>query len=116
MNLKGILRGVIFSYIIAAFILFLSAVVTYFNIIDERIAGIVTFGGAVIGVFIGALGAAKTAASKILINAMAVSLCFIILIIAAASMVNGSIELHPRTWALIGSTVAAGFAAALFAK
>ncbi|MCH5211384.1 MAG: TIGR04086 family membrane protein [Oscillospiraceae bacterium] len=116
MNLKGILRGVIFSYIIAAFVLFLSAVATYFNIIDERTAGIITFGGAIVGVFVGALGAAKTAEFKILINAMAVSLCFIILIIIAASAVNGSIELHTRTWALIGSAAAAGFAAALFAK
>ena len=116
MNIKGILRGVIFSYIIAAFILFLSAVFTYFNMIDEKIASIVVFGGAVIGVFIGALGAAKTAESKILVNAMIVSLFFIILIIAAASTVNGSVELHVRTWALIGSVAAAGFAAALFAK
>ena len=116
MNLKGILRGVIFSYAIVAFILFLSAAAAYFGMIDEKMAGIITFGGAVIGVFIGALGASKTAESKILINAMAVSMCFIILIIIAASAVNGSIEIHTRTWALIGSAVAAGFAAALFAK
>ncbi len=115
MNIKGILKGALFSYIIAAVFVLGVAAASYFNIIDQRLASVIVFGGVVISVFLGALGAAKAAQRKRLFNALAISVIFIITVIALAAVSNGSFVIHMRTAALIGSIFAAGIVAALFA-
>ncbi|MGN0163916.1 MAG: TIGR04086 family membrane protein [Candidatus Ornithomonoglobus sp.] len=116
MNIKGIIRGLFFALVITAVFLVAGAALTYFNIIDERTASIAAFAGAAAGVFIGALGATKTAENKILLNALFVSLLFCLLIFFGALGINGGFELHTRTLTLLGAVLAAGFLGAVFGK
>ena len=114
MNFKGIIRGALISYIFTAVILLGGAAVAYFDLIDERVAGIAVFAGAVIGVFIGALCAARRADGKKLFNALAVSVLFAAAVFAGAVWANGGAQIHTRAAVLLGSVGAAGIMGALF--
>lgn len=116
MNIKGIIKGLFFAVVITAVFLIAGAALTYFNLIDERATGIIAFAGAAAGVFIGALGAAKTAENKILLNALLVSLLFCLLIFLGTLGINGGFAPHTRTLALLGAVIAAGFLGAVFGK
>lgn len=116
MNIKGILKGSFLSFLIAAVFLIGGAALTYFNRTDERTASLIVFAGAVIGVFIGALGACKSAESKILLNALSVSLLFAALIVCGSLGINGGFAFHSRTIALLGSVMGAGVLGAMFGK
>lgn len=116
MSFKGIIRGTLFACIIAALIILLSAALTYFSVIDERTASIAVFAGAVGGVFIGALLAAKLSENKVLINALSVSIFFVIILIAASVAVNKGFHIHTRTYAILGSVFAAGILGAIFGR
>ncbi|MDD6763437.1 MAG: TIGR04086 family membrane protein [Clostridiales bacterium] len=116
MNIKGIIRGFFFALIISAALLVAGAALTYFNLIDERTASIIAFAGAAAGVFIGALGAAKTAENKILLNAMLVSLLFCILILFVTLGINGGFTLRTRSITMLSSIMASGFLGAMFGK
>lgn len=115
MNIRGIVRGVLFSYIIAAVFLFAAAAAVYFNLISERVAGVAVYVTMLFGVFFGALGAAKTAERKLLFNALSVSLVFALGVAAVAAMVNGGFVMTLRTALILCGTVGAGAAAAIFA-
>lgn len=116
MNIKGIARGFILSLMIITAILVGAAALAYFNIIDERAASVVVFCGAVLGVFCGALGAAKTAESRRLPNALAVGALFCLLIVAASVRLNGSFALHTRAAALLFAAMMSAFLGAVFGK
>ena len=116
MNLKSIIKGTALSVIFAVAILFIVAVLVYFNLLSEQSASIVVFGGAMIGIFIGSLGVAKASENKILINSLTVAFLFSLIIIITSLIINHGFELHTRTITLIGSTFAASFLGALFGK
>lgn len=115
MNIKGIVRGILFSYLIAAVFLFAAAAAVYFNLINERVASVAVFIAMLCGAFFGALGAARTAEKKLLFNALAVSLAFSVGITAAAAAVNGGFVMSLRTVMILCGSVGAGAAAAIFA-
>lgn len=116
MNVKGIIKGTLLSYIVTAVVLLGGAALVYFNVIEERAASIAVFAGVVIGVFIGAFGAAKAAEGKRLINAFAVGLGFAAVVFIAATAVNGAVGLSARAAALMGSVGAAAVVAAIFSR
>ena len=115
MNLRGIVRGALFSFIIAAVFLFAAAAAVYFGIVSERVAGVGVYVMMLFGVFFGALGAAKTAERKKLFNALAVSLVFALAAMAVAAIVNGAPVMTLRTALVLSGAVVAGAAAAIFA-
>lgn len=116
MNIKGIFKATLFSIILTAICLAGAAALTYFNVTDERNSSILFFSCIVISVFIGSLGAAKAAQSKLLLNAFAVSLLYIILIIILSVTINGGFSLTIRTLTLIGSVAGAGILGAIFGR
>lgn len=116
MNLKGILKGILCAYIITAVFVLVGAVLTYFNMLDERKISIGIYAGAALGVFLGAFGAAKTSESRILLNSLCVSLIFIAVLLAASFIINGGVALGARTVSVMGGALAAGFMGAVIGK
>lgn len=116
MNFKGIFKGSLLSYLTFTLCLFLSALLVYNNLISERNAGIIVFGGIVVGCFLGALGAAKASDSKILFNALMIGAIFSLTIIIASSAVNDGFVIHTKTMCIIISAFAASFFGAIFGK
>lgn len=116
MNIKGVFKGTVLELIIMLLFLLLSAVLVYFNIISTRVASIIVFAGAVIGVFVSSFGIARTSETKILVNAMSVGVLFCIILLICSAIINGELSFHTRTLFLIGSSLASSFIAALFGK
>lgn len=116
MNFKCVFKGSLLSFLTATVCLFLSAVLVCNNLISERNAGIVVFGGIVVGCFLGALGTAKASNSKILFNALMIGAIFSITLIIAAYAVNNGFVLHTKTLWVIISAFAASFFGAIFGK
>lgn len=116
MNLKGILKGTLCAYLITAVFVLAGAALTYFNLLDERRISIGIYAGTALGVFLGALGAAKTSESRILLNSLCVSLIFIAVLLGAAFILNGSAAIGARTVSVIGGALAAGFMGAVIGK
>ena len=116
MNIKGIFKGTLISYLITALVLSILSILTYLNILSERNASIILFAAAVISVFIGALGCSKASGEKVLLNALSVSVLFCIVLLVISVTVNGGIIFHPRNLSLLGSVFAAGLMGALFGK
>lgn len=116
MNIKGIFKGTVFSFILAVIPVFISAILTYFNLINERTAVIISFAGVILGVFFGSLGCVKTSESKLLINSMSLCLVFSLLLFAISAWVNSGIYFDLASLALYGSIFSAGFLAVLFGK
>lgn len=114
MNVKGILTGILLSFLTAGIFLFISAIFAYYDILSYKTVSIIAFSGAVAGVFIGSILAAKTSESKALLHSMLVCLAFIILVISASAAVNDGFVFHLRLGALLGAALASSFAGALF--
>ena len=116
MNIKGIFKGTLFSFIFALIPVFISAMHTYFNSINERTAVIISFAGVVFGAFFASLGCVKASETKLLINSMSLCLVFSLLLFIISAIVNGGIHFDPASLTLYGSIFAAGFLAVLFGK
>lgn len=116
MNIKGIIKGAIFALIIAILPVFFSALLTYFNIINERTAVIISFAGVILGVFFGSLGCVKTSEARLLINSMSLCLFFSIILFLISSFINNGIYFDIASLSLYGSIFFAGFLAVMFGK
>ena len=116
MNFKGVFKGTILAFIIAAFCLFVSSILVYYNLMNERVAGVVVFAGAACGCFLGALANARTSESKILFNALFIGIIFSLVLLITSAIVNGGFKIHTRTGVLILSSLCASFAGALFSR
>ena len=114
MNIKGIVRGALFAYMIAAAVLFAASAAVYFGMINSKTAGIAVYAAMFFGVFFGALGAARTAGRRLLPNALSVSVVFAAGVIALAAAVHGGFEMTLRTGLILCGAIAAGAAAAIF--
>ncbi len=116
MNFKGIFRGLILAVVLVILMLFIGAALVYFNVIAEKSAGVAVFITAMVGVFFGAFGVARTSEERLLINAMTVAVLFALFVFIISVGVNGGVILHTRTLTLMGGSILASFLGALFGK
>lgn len=116
MNIRGIFKGTLISFFTALASLLIGAALVYHNLLKEDTASIMLFAFAVLGIFIGAFIAAKNAYSRIILNSLAVSIMFILLIVICSLITNSGFSLHTNTGVLILSAVAAGILGAMFGK
>lgn len=116
MNIKGILLGTLYAYIISFIFLLIGAALIYFNVLTEQIVIPGIFFGMALGIFTGSCGAAKTCESRVLINALAVSFLFSLIFFIAAIIINGGIPSESRIPAVICGSFAAGFIGAVAGK
>ena len=116
MNIKGIIKGTIVSFIVAVLFLVIGSILIYYNLLREQTVSVGLFIGTALGIFLGAFVAAKNAFSRIILNSLSVSLLFILLIVITSISVNGGFALHTRTTILIISTLASGVLGAIFGR
>lgn len=116
MNIKGILLGTLYAYIISFVFLLIGASLIYFNLLSEQAVTIGVFFGMALGIFIGSYGAAKTCESKVLLNALSVSFLFSLIFFSAAIILNNGIPAQSRIPAIICGSFAAGFIGAVAGK
>ena len=116
MNIKGIFKGTVFAIIFAMLFVFLSALLTYFNIITERIAVVVSFAGITLAVFFACLGCTKTSESKLLLNSLSLCMLLSLFLFLISLGINRSVSFDVTALSLYGSVFLAGFLAVLFGK
>ncbi len=116
MSIKNITRGVLLVCIVTAACLFIAAALVYFGAVDEKTANIAAFVGMAAGGFIGALSAAKSSGSKLLANALCVSLICSLIVLAGAFLSGSGFSIGIRTVSVIAGLFCTGFLGALFGR
>ena len=116
MSFRALFKGTLTACFISAAILVICAALVYFGVLDEKIASMGAFLGAAAGGFAGALLAAKTAGSKVLVNALSVSLVCCAAAAAASFYLSGGIAFGTRLLSLIGSLIGAGVLGGVFGR
>lgn len=116
MNIKGILKGTVITYFLVAFFVLIAAALTYFNLLDENKISILIYIGTAVSIFAGSFLAAKTSESRILLNSLAISVIFVMILLTASFIVNNEINTGARTIAIASGAVAAGFLGAVIGK
>lgn len=116
MNIKTILKSTLIAFVIICVFILTTAALVYFNIISQRIATIIVFGGIVTGVFIGAFIAARVCDSKILLNSLFVGILTSAILYIIAIVLNGTPSFSIKTAALFGSILASSVVGAIMAN
>ena len=116
MSIKNIIRGVFFVCFVTAAFLFIAAALVYFGAFDEKTANIVAFAGMAAGGFIGAFTAAKSSDSKLLANALCVSLICSVIVLMGAFLLGSGFAVGIRTVSVIAGLFCTGFLGALFGR
>ena len=116
MSIKNIARGVFLVCFITAACLFIASALVYFGAVDEKAANIAAFAGMAAGGFMGAFSAAKASESKLLANALCVSLICSLIVLAGAFFSGGGFSFGIRTASVVASLFFTGFLGAVFGR
>ena len=116
MNIRGIIKGSLFAFIITLMFVIVFALVSYFGNPSERIVTIGIYAGVVLGVFIGSLAVAKASESKILLHSLIVSAIYLVILIAVSAIVNRELHFNTHFITLAAGTIISGALGAVLGK
>ena len=116
MKLRSVVIGFLIAVIFSTAILFILALLSYFTSVDEGIISASVYAGAAVSIFIGALYAARTCGSKILLNSLSVSMIYLAALATISLIIHHGIVFNMHFAAVIASGLGSGFLGAVVGK
>lgn len=116
MNVKGIVRGSLFAFIITLLFIIVFALLSYFGNPDERVVTVGVYAGVVIGVFVGSLAVAKASENKILLHSLIVSVIYLAILVAVSALINRELHFNTHFLTLTAGIIISGLLGAVVGK
>lgn len=116
MNIKGILKGTIFAFVVTFLVILILSAVTYFTEADSKIVTVFMYAGVVAGVVLGAFMAARLSEKSALLNSMLVSVIYLAVLIAVSMLINRALEFNGHFITMSVGILASGFLGAVMGK
>ena len=116
MNIKGILKGTIFSFVITFAVILILSVVTYFADLDSKIIMAMMYIGVVAGVVLGAFMSARLSEKSALLHSMLVSIAYLAVLIAVSAIINRNLVVNGHFITMGVGILASGFLGAVLGK
>ena len=108
MDIKKILKGTFLSLFISLVLVCILAIIVYFsNISDRTVSGII-FAVSCLSVFLGALILAKNITSRGLLNGLALSGVYFVILLLVSLLVNGGISMSMSNFLRLFAILASG--------
>lgn len=112
-NLKGVIKGTVFSILITFVIIFILSLLSYFTHIGETLITTCVYASVIIGVLMGTVAVSKAASGKVFIHAMLVCLLYFLVLVGISAVINKEIAFNAHFLAVTGGIFAAGFLGSL---
>ncbi|MCI8405303.1 MAG: TIGR04086 family membrane protein [Clostridia bacterium] len=115
-NIRGVLKGTVFSLIVTFVIIIVLSLLAYFTSIGEGALTIGVYAAVIIGVLIGSFALSKAAQGQCLIHSMLSSLAYLLILIGISFLINRQISFNTHFFAISGGVLAAGFVGSVIGK
>lgn len=96
LNLKGILKGIVFSLITTVVLVFVIALISYFTDIGDNIISILLFASSVISVFLGGVFVAKNSSRNGILHGGLIGLGYFVIILIASFVIKKQFDISPH--------------------
>lgn len=107
-NFKGVLKGIIFSFIITLILVFAIAIISYFTDISDKIISVLLFISSVLSALIGAFFLTRTTAKNGLIHGVLVGMGYFIIILISSIVMNKKININFNLLTMLIADLAGG--------
>ena len=116
MKIRSVILGTVVFSVVTALVFFAVAVVSYFTDITASLTNILFYIGTALGVFLGAVSAARNSGTKVLFNSLAVSVMCILILVAVSFAVNGKVKMDMHFLTVSLASLLSGFLGAVAGK
>ena len=116
MKIRSVLFGTVISALTIILVFFIIAAISYFTDVSASITNILFYACAAVGVFLGALVAAKKCDGRVLFHSLGVSVLCLLLLVLVSLAVNGGVNMDIHFLSVVFGTLFAGFLGALLGK
>lgn len=108
-NLKGVIKGTVFSILVTFVIIFILSLLSYFTHISETVITTCVYASVIVGVLMGTIAVSKAASGKVFIHAMIVCVLYLVVLVGISAIINKGISFNLHLLAITGGVFAAGF-------
>ncbi len=115
-NIKGVIKGSIFSILVTMLIIFVLSLLSYFTGISESVINACVYAAVVVGVLLGAVAVSRAAAGKAFVHVMLVCLIYIAVLVGISALINKGIAFNSHFFAVVGGAFASSFLGLIIGK
>ncbi len=115
-NIKGVIKGSIFSILVTMLIIFILSLLSYFTGISETVVSACVYASVAAGVLLGTIAVSRAAAGKAFIHVMLVCLIYLAVLVGISALINKGIAFNSHFFAVVCGTFAAGFLGLIIGK
>lgn len=116
LNLKCIIKGLLFTIIMIVLFLILITVISYFTDVNDNMVNILIFSGIGLGVFAGAFAASKASESHGAVYGIAIGILSFMLFLLFSITANGRLCFNSHIASVLAVCVCSGFLGGILGK
>ena len=115
-NIKGVIKGSIFSILVTMLIIMILALLSYFTSMSENVISTCVYAAVVTGVLLGTIAVSRAATGKVFLHAMLVCVMYLAVLVGISALINRGLTVNSHLFAITGGIFASGFLGSILGK
>lgn len=107
-NIRSVFKGIVFSVILTFLLVLLTALISYFTDISERVVSVILFAVSVVSVFTGAVLVCRSTGENGLLHGGLIGLGYFVFLLVSSVIIKREFDLNVNLVMMLISNIAGG--------